>query len=268
MVHFDAKLTGSVEDVSLADLLQLFHYARKSVELHVSGCRGGVVVMIDGEIRHAQCGDRHGEDALAALLAQKLVRVRTGGVQQPPPRTVVRSFGAVVLDLLRKNDEHERDTGDLPLPDRANDRANDDDGGLEQNLRAWLQGRPDIAHGALIDPREHCVLACDSRSLWGRLVQSLLIQTLVAPYFDDSFEEIDALLPARSRPDAEDDRQTVVAFGGRRYVLGLIPEQDWVAALVFDAARVSHGLSLTHMVALRKTVHSWVAPSVRPSASR
>ena len=255
MVHFDAKLTGSIEDVSLADLLQLFHYARKSVALHVSGYRGGQVVMVDGEICHAECADQQGEEALASLLAQKLVRVRTGAVAQPSPRTVVRAFGAVVIDLLRRKDEYDRDTGDLPVPEEVVDSHTPTD--LGRRLAAWLDHNSDVEHAALIDPREHSVLACDSPSLWGTLVQSLLLQTLVAPYFDDSFEEIGDLLPPSSPRDAE-DRQTVVTFGGRRYVLGLIPERGWVAALVFGTSRVSHGLSLTLMTNLLRSVPHWI----------
>ena len=255
MVHFDAKLTGSVEDVSLADLLQLFHYGRKSVALHVSGYRGGTVVMVDGEIRHAECAEQEGEEALASLLAQKLVRVRTGAVAHPSPRTVRRAFSAVVIDLLRRKDEVERDTGDLPVPERGAAPEGDD---LDRRLKAWLDDHPDVDHGALIDPRAHCVVACDCSTLWGALVQSLLLQTLVAPYFDDSFDEIGDLLPSMSPQNRAEDRQTVVTFGGRRYVLGLIPERGWVAALIFGASEVTHGLSLTLMANLRRSVPVWV----------
>ena len=259
MVHFDAKLTGSVEDVSLADLLQLFHYARKSVTLHISGTRGGSVVMVDGEISHAECAGQQGEEALASLLAQKLVRVRTCAAMAQAPRTVNRTFGAVVLDLLRQNDEHERDTLDLLIPEQALEQ--EVMAALELRLNEWLRERPDVEHGAVIDPRQHCVLACDSPALWSRLVQSLLIQTLVAPYFDDSFDEIDEILP--SIGDDRDDRQTVVTFGGRRYVLGFIPEHGWVAALVFRTTTVTHGLSLTHMVALRQAIRAWATDALR-----
>ena len=256
MVHFDAKLTGTVEDVSLADLLQLFHLSRKSVTLRVSGYRAGTVVMIDGEIHHAQCADQDGEDALALLLAQKLVRVRTCAVERPACRTVGRAFGAVVLDILRQKDEHDRDTGDLPATPVALEQRRMR--AVQAALSEWLSARSDVAHAALIDPRGHYVLACDSPDLWARLVQSLLMQTLVAPYFDDLFDEIDELLPALSPVTKNEDRQTVVTFSGRRYVLGLIPDYGWVAAMIFNAGQVSHGLSLTHMVALRQAIGAWL----------
>ena len=269
MVHFDAKLTGTVEDVSLADLLQLLHYSRKSVTLHVSGTRAGTVILVEGELAHAASADLVGEDALAALLAQKLVRVRTCAVDRSTPRTITRSFGAVILDILRRRDEHKRDTGDLPMQARPIDPSLITN--LTRDLRRWLDARPDIEHGALIDPREHFVLACDSPKLWGGLVHSLLMQTLVAPYFDDAFSEIAELLPEKG-PDNNvdvDDQQTVVTFGGRRYVLGLVPHHGWVGALIFDASSVSHGLSLTHMVSLRLAVAGWLdgAPTERPATA-
>lgn len=262
MVHFDAKLTGTVEDVSLADLLQLFHYARKSATLHVAGGHAGRVVLVNGEIHHAECGPKVGEEALADLLAQKLVRVRTGGVELPSRDTVTRGFCAVLLDVLRKNDEAERDRreGAAPVSSPQARAAT----AFEPKLAAWLEDRDDVEHAAVIDPRAHMVLACDSPSLWGGLVQSLMIQTLVAPYFDDSFSEIDALLPQLPTAAGGEDRQTVVTFGGRRYVLGLVPERGWVAAQIFRAAQVNPGMSLTHMAAFRKAIVGWADDVLGP----
>lgn len=258
MVHIDTHLGGTVEDVSLADLLQLFHYGRKSVTLHVSGPRSGKVVMHDGEIHHAQCAQQKGEEALSALLAQRLVRVRTSCVEQHSPQTVQRAFGEVVLDLLRRHDEFERDTSDLAeMPGSTELPAPK---ALDQQLIAWMERRGDIEHAALIDPREHSILACDSPSLWGGIVQSSLVQTLVAPYFDDSFSELDALMAPLDPEVDRDDRQTVVTFAGRRYVLATIPHRGWVAVLIFRAFNVTPGLSLAHMQALQKVVLGWVVP--------
>ena len=264
-MHFDPHLSGTVEDVSLADLLQLFHYGRKSVTLHVSGSRSGKVVMQDGEIHHAQCANQQGEDALAALLGQRLVRIRTSGAEERSPHTVQRSFSAVVLDLLRKHDEFERDTADLAEVARSMERAMAK--ALEQCLKTWLESHPDVEHAALIDPRQHSVLACDSQPLWGGVVQSSLLQTLVTPYFDDSFADLDKLLsPPLASEQLKHDRETVVTFAGRRYVLAMIPERGWVAVLVFRAVDVSAGLSLAHMRALQKVVASWLSPDdFRPS---
>ena len=262
-MHFDTHLASAVEDVSLADLLQLFHYGRKSVTLHVSGPRSGKVVMHEGEIRHAQCAHQQGEDALAALVAQRLVRVRTSGADRRSPRTVRRAFGAVVLDLLRRHDEYERDTSDLAEVARSMERATAS--ALDQQLRAWLARRADVEHAALINPRAHSVMACDAQNLWSGFVQSSLLQTLVAPYFDDSFSELDPLLPPLSVEDWGEDRQTLVTFAGRRYVLATIPDRGWVAILVFRAGEVSQGLSLAHMCSLRKAVTGWLCPGERPA---
>lgn len=263
-MHFDAHVGSAVEDVSLADLLQLFHYGRKSVTLHVSGPRSGKVVMHEGEIRHAQCAHEEGEEALATLVAQRLVRVRTSGADRRSPRTIRRAFGAVVLDLLRRHDEFERDTSDLVEVAKSMERATAS--AVERQLHAWLERHADVEHAALINPRAHSVLACDADKLWSGVVQSSLLQTLVAPYFDDSFAELDALLPPVSSEDWGEDRQTVVTFAGRRYVVGMIPERGWVAVLVFRAGEVSPGLSLAHMLAFRKAVAGWVSSGEPPAS--
>lgn len=258
MMQFDSVLNGAMEDVSLADLLQLFHYGRKSVTLHVSGPRPGKVVMQGGEIYHAQCAQQQGEDALAALLAQRLVRVRTTGADQQSPQTVRRAFGAVVLDLLRRHDEFERDTSDLAEVAQSMERAKAK--ALEQRLMAWLEQHRDVEHAALLDPREHSILACDAQKLWGGIVQSSLLQTLIAPYFDDSFSELGAVLTPLDADLPAEEKQTVVTFAGRRYVLAMVSERGWVAVLIFRAAEVSAGMSLAHVRALQGVAGSWLSP--------
>lgn len=262
MVQLDTHLGGAVEDVSLADLLQLFHYGRKSVTLHVSGSQSGKVVMHDGEIRHAQCAEQQGEDALAALLVQRVARVRTSGPDERSPQTVQRAFGAVVLDLLRKHDELERDTSDLAEVARSMEEATHK--AIEERLVTWLEHRGDVEHAALLDPREHAILACDSQSLWRGVVQSSLVQTLVAPYFDDSFSDLDNVLSPLNMDEARAERQTIVTFGGRRYVLGTVPERGWIAMLIFRTAQISLGLSLAHLAALQRGVASWLPVSEAP----
>ncbi len=253
MVHFDAKLSGTVEDVSLADLLQLLNFARKSIQLHVCGSRPGTVAMVDGEIHDSECDGRRGEDALAILLAQRVVRVRATALEQPPPRTVRRTFGAVVLDLLRRQDEFDRDTGDLPEAWGPPPRVTL----LEQRLVEWVDDRPDVDHAALIDPRQQFVVACDSPALWTKLVSTSFMSTLAAPYFDDVLSEIQKVLPETPAAANAEEGQTVMTFGGRRYVLGHVRPRGWVAVLIFRADYVSHGLSLTHMVSFRQSVEGW-----------
>lgn len=249
MMHFDSHLSGVGEVISLTDLLQLFHYCRKSVLLHVSGPESGQIIMERGELYHAQCGDEEGEKALAILLAQKLIRVRTKGLESLEKRTINRNFGAVLLGIYQQFDE-----------DRKSFSRNQDEilGGptltnIDRKLKNWLDQRRGVHHAALLDPRRHMILTCDSYELWQKLTQTSLLQTLVAPYFDESFKELDTLFS----PNSEETQQTLISAGGRHYLLELVAGTEWVAALIATADMVSPGLLLTHMASLRQTIGRW-----------
>lgn len=95
---------GSLHGLSLIDMLQMFHYGRRSLCLTVGSVPPGTICFKDGEIVHAQRGDVQGEDALRAILAAKSGSVSTT-VGTNVPRTIERSFQGLLLDLLRQMDE-------------------------------------------------------------------------------------------------------------------------------------------------------------------
>lgn len=95
---------GSLHGLSLIDMLQMFHYGRRSLCLTVGGVPSGTICFKDGEIVHAHRGDLRGEDALRAILVAKSGSVTTT-VGADVPRTIERSFQGLLLDLLRQVDE-------------------------------------------------------------------------------------------------------------------------------------------------------------------
>lgn len=257
MVQFAPHMSGTLEGVSLADVLQVFHYGKKSVTVHVGGRTSGRVHMVSGEIHHAECGDAEGELALGRLINQTQVRIRTTPLETPPPHTVTRSFGAVVLDIFRAHDENVRDTADLPLPANA-DPSDPRSDALRRQLAGWLEGHTSIEHAAIIEPVHHKILACDDEALWTTLVQTALLQSLCAPYFDDAFAEVDAALgPVPTRD--EDSRVTLVTFASRHYVLAPVASRGWIVVLIVRAADASAGLALAHMSGLEKAIGTWAS---------
>ncbi|MCA9603972.1 MAG: response regulator [Myxococcales bacterium] len=95
---------GSVHGLSLIDLLQMFHFGKRSITIDVAGQRPGSIHIADGQIVHATQAELSGEAALAALL-----RSDTGSIQTRPAlaveRSVHASFDSLLLDVLRQNDE-------------------------------------------------------------------------------------------------------------------------------------------------------------------
>lgn len=95
---------GSFHGLSLVDMLQMFHYGRRSLCITVGSVPPGTICFHEGEIVHAQRGDTQGEEALCAILAAKSGSVTTAAAGGGP-RTIERPFQGLLLDLLRQVDE-------------------------------------------------------------------------------------------------------------------------------------------------------------------
>lgn len=104
---------GSVHGLSLIDMLQMFHYAQRSVSVQVLGGLPAAIHLKNGRIVHATYGAMSGEEALSEILT-----LPAGSLQTSPlasvEHTISREFQPLMLDLLRQLDEQGR--GSLPLP--------------------------------------------------------------------------------------------------------------------------------------------------------
>ncbi len=96
---------GSLHGLSLIDVLQMFHYARRNVNLHILGAHPGMVVMEGGEIVHAEAGGLSGVEALQSLLARSQASIRTSALSDGFEHTISGPFEALLLDCLRLVDE-------------------------------------------------------------------------------------------------------------------------------------------------------------------
>lgn len=98
---------GSVHGLSLIDMLQMFHYAQRSLSMHVLGGVSAAVHLRNGQIIHATYGTLEAEDALSEILT-----LPAGSLQTSPladvEQTVTREFQPLMLDLLRRIDEQRR----------------------------------------------------------------------------------------------------------------------------------------------------------------
>jgi CheY-like chemotaxis protein len=130
-VECESGFRGSVHGLSLVDVLQMFHYGRRSLSVFVGGSPGGEIHVQDGEIIHASLGDTVGEEALRRILAVPSGSIHTGPLDKTE-RNVTRPFQALLLDVLREIDEQKGgsdEVGDLaafdprplsPIPVRPN----------------------------------------------------------------------------------------------------------------------------------------------------
>jgi CheY-like chemotaxis protein len=104
-VDCETGFRGSIHGLSLVDLLQMFHYARRSVAIVVDGLAPGHVFVEDGQLVHAVYRELVGEPALRGILAMPAGSLRTMVLPQSIPHSITRDFQALLLDSLRTVDE-------------------------------------------------------------------------------------------------------------------------------------------------------------------
>jgi len=104
-VDSETGFRGSIHGLSLVDLLQMYHYARRSLAIVVDGYSPGHVFLEDGRIVHAMYKELVGEAALQAILATPAGSLRTMVLPDSCPHTIARDFEGLLLDALRSLDE-------------------------------------------------------------------------------------------------------------------------------------------------------------------
>lgn len=112
-IECETGFRGSIHGLSLVDLLQMFHFARRSLAIVVDGFAPGHVYLEDGRIVHATCRDAIGEEALRSILSMPAGSLRTMVLPEQTPHTIARDFEGLLLDALRVMDENAASSSDL-----------------------------------------------------------------------------------------------------------------------------------------------------------
>jgi len=127
-------LTGELNDLSLAELIEFFCNQRKTGRLKVTYTLGaGYFYLKNGAVVHARLGDLRGIDAVFFALTQPNASFKFSPAFEPPEQTINQPWTSVVLEGLRRMDEGvtprtpsalkwEEDEGDreeIPVPTRA-----------------------------------------------------------------------------------------------------------------------------------------------------
>ena len=99
-------LNGTLKDLSLPDLVQLKcrEERRTQVRLKHRG-QEGMLVFVDGQLIHASMGAVTGDEAVYELLAWEDGDFQVVDDPAVPPRNVNTSWGALLLEGLRRFDE-------------------------------------------------------------------------------------------------------------------------------------------------------------------
>jgi len=98
-----------VPELSLTDILQMYHQARRSITVLLSGPIGGRIRLESGEIVDAEAGNLHGMSALSRLLEAESGLLRTEPAHGVITPTISAPFQSVLLEAAHKLDERRRD---------------------------------------------------------------------------------------------------------------------------------------------------------------
>ncbi|MFT3692702.1 MAG: response regulator [Kofleriaceae bacterium] len=120
-VDCETGFRGNIHGLSLIDLLQMFHYARRSVAIVVDSWAPGHLFLDEGRIIHAIYRELTGEQALRAILAMPAGSLRTMVLPDGTPCSITRDFSTLLLDSLRTIDEATAGSGEWDLSSLADD---------------------------------------------------------------------------------------------------------------------------------------------------
>jgi CheY-like chemotaxis protein len=115
-VDCETGFRGSVHGLSLVDMLQMFHYARRTITLRIEGPSVRRIDLVEGEIVHAECGEAVGVEALGLLLATHSGTIRTVPRVEGGGPSISVPFEALLLDILREIDEAASEVGSANGP--------------------------------------------------------------------------------------------------------------------------------------------------------
>jgi hypothetical protein len=106
----EGGLWCEVPALSLADILQMYHQARRSITVLLSGPIGGRIQLEDGEIVDAESNEERGMAALSRLLEAESGLLRTRAADPDQVHTVSGPFQSVLLEAAHRLDERRRDS--------------------------------------------------------------------------------------------------------------------------------------------------------------
>ncbi|MBI4815245.1 MAG: response regulator [Deltaproteobacteria bacterium] len=102
-VESRAGIQGIVHGLTLFDVVQMFHLARRSLQIRV-GTEGSSIHLVEGELVHAEHAGTSGVQALKAIFSGNHGSIRTAPAEEVPT-TLRGSFEGLVLDIFRELDE-------------------------------------------------------------------------------------------------------------------------------------------------------------------
>ena len=102
----DQGFVGTLKNIQLSDLIQMCCLSPISMAIRVKQePMEGTVFIHDGDIIHAVCGGRTGEEAFYDILGWKHGHFETLGSRSVPERTIQKAWQSLLMEAARRIDE-------------------------------------------------------------------------------------------------------------------------------------------------------------------
>ncbi|TFH01206.1 MAG: response regulator, partial [Calditrichales bacterium] len=97
---------GTISDFHLSDLIQMNCLGRITTALHIKGDDyEGSIYILEGNIVHASCGEKEGEEAVFEMLAWGGGQFSTERGKKAPKETIIKGWQSLLLEGMRRVDE-------------------------------------------------------------------------------------------------------------------------------------------------------------------
>lgn len=145
---------GAVSGMALADIIQVKSNSRYSGCLVVEHLgHSGMIFLREGEVVHAEQGDREGEEAFYAIMSWAGGSFRSEPKVATTSRTINQPLGYLMLEAFRLMDEAKN----KPRQPQAEPLKSAKEGGGVSDINAKLKTIPEVEH-ALIMTKEGVVV--------------------------------------------------------------------------------------------------------------
>jgi CheY-like chemotaxis protein/predicted regulator of Ras-like GTPase activity (Roadblock/LC7/MglB family) len=97
---------GTISDFQLSDLVQMNCLGRMTTALHIMGeDYEGTIYIEVGNIVHAECGDKEGEEAVFEMLNWEGGNFSTERGKRAPKESIIKGWQSLLLEGMRRVDE-------------------------------------------------------------------------------------------------------------------------------------------------------------------
>ncbi|MCP5046351.1 MAG: response regulator [bacterium] len=102
----EEERTVTFERINLVTMMQIINMEKKTAALEIHGNgKSGMIYFTDGEITHAECDGREGEEAFSMLVSLKSPAISVKNSRGNVKQSMATPFQKIIMNMIRSIDE-------------------------------------------------------------------------------------------------------------------------------------------------------------------